>query len=115
MDLALKMSGAREQEQTLLRTLCDASVDHWTARLREDVALEDCCCAFLCAAAFTATADFVIARAEPNASFTAGDVRVQARSAEENAEAAADLRRGAELLMASYARPEGFAFLGVRG
>ena len=108
LELAQTVSGAGEAEQALLEALCGAAELAWTARLRAGVTAEDCGAAFACAAAFTAAADLAAGSGGVE-SFTAGEVSVKTR------DAAAELRRTAERLMAPYAEAEDFSFKGVRG
>lgn len=109
LELAQTVSGAGEAEQALLAALCRAAELAWTARLRAGVTAEDCGGAFACAAAFTAAADLAAGSCGGVESFTAGEVSVKTR------DAAAELRRTAERLMAPYAEAEDFSFKGVRG
>ena len=113
--LAETVSGAGEDEATLLVALCGAAIRRWRGRLREGLTAEDCGTAFACAAAFTAAADMMAGGGGDVESFTAGQVSVKGRTAAETAALAASLRRAAEELMAPYTAPGDFAFLGVRG
>ena len=114
--LAMGIAGADEKEQDLLETLCAAAEASWTARLRESVAVEDCGEAFCCAAAFTAAADFAVARRAGGAvSFTAGEISVKTGEGADQVSLASALRETAERLMAPYAEAGDFAFKGVRG
>ena len=116
LTLAKALSGAGEDEEPLLGSLCLAAEARWKGRLRPGVTVEDCGEAFPCAAAFTAAADLATARDCGGVSgFTAGSVSVQARSPAETGTQAAELRRTAWRLMAPFAVPGDFAFQGVRG
>lgn len=108
--LALAVTGAGEAGRAVLEVLCPAAEDAWRRRLRAGP--EECWEAFLCAAAFTAAADYLAGGGGP-ASFTAGAVSVTAPSGAERAAQAANLRAAAERLMAPYAAVEDFCFLGV--
>ena len=59
LDMAVILTGAAEDRQMLLTALCTAARQRWQARLREGVTVEDCGQAFVCAAAFSAAADFL--------------------------------------------------------
>ena len=113
LELARRMCGA-EDEDALLEALCHASETAWTARLKDGVAAEDCGEAFLCAAAFTAAADYLNGQGGSVESFTAGEISIKKQSGAGNHGAEA-MRRTAERLMAPYAVEEQFAFKGVRG
>ena len=115
LTLAKALSGAGEDEEPLLGSLCLAAEARWKGRLRPGVTVEDCGEAFPCAAAFTAAADLAVDRGGGVAGFTAGSVTVQVRGPAESAAQAAELRRTAERLMAPFAVPEDFCFQGVRG
>ena len=116
LELACGITNPSEGEQALLEHLCHAAEMAWTARLKQGVSAEDCAEAFLCAAAFTAAADFALGRnSEGVESFTAGEISIRhSGSAEGNAKADA-LRKTAERLMAPYTETATFAFKGVRG
>jgi len=110
------MTHPSEEEQPLLETLCHAAEAAWSARLKNGVSPEDCGEAFLCAAAFTAAADFAVSRnSEGVESFTAGELSIRRSGSAEDRVQADALRKTAERLMAPYAEPESFAFKGVRG
>ena len=115
LTLAKALSGAGEDEEPLLGSLCLAAEARWKGRLRPGVTVEDCGEAFPCAAAFTAAADLAADLGGGLSGFTAGSVTVQVRGAAEAAAQAAELRRTAERLMAPFAVPEDFCFHGVRG
>ena len=115
--LAQAVSDAGEAQAELLDLLCDAAEQAWTKQLRPEVTAEDCGAAFLCAAAFTATADLAAAGSGDGgvASFTAGDVSIQARAAAETAAQAQDLRETARRLMLPFIREDTVLLMGVRG
>ena len=116
LELAKGISGAGDGELALLSALCTAAEQAWRARLRADVAPENCGEAFCCAAAFTAAADLTAGRDGGAVSgFTAGAVSIQGRSVSDGAALAAALRQTAERLMAPYAEAVDFSFRGVRG
>ena len=99
LTLAKALSGAGEDEEPLLGSLCLAAEARWKGRLRPGVTVEGCGEAFPCAAAFTAAADLAVDRGGGVAGFTAGSVTVQVRGPAESAAQAAELRRTAERLM----------------
>ena len=117
MTLADSMAGAGESGQALLEQLCEVSIALWKGRLREGVTVEDCGSAFICAAAFTAAAEFALGHSGSGAeSFTAGEISVKGRAAAETAALAKNLRQAAAELMAPYTTASAdFAFLGVQG
>ena len=115
LTLARAVSGAGEQDEVLLETLCRAAEAYWRGRLRQGVTAEDCGEAFPCAAAFTAAADLAAGQDGGIESFTAGSVSVKGVGGESAARRAESLRRSAEELMAPFAEPGDFAFQGVRG
>ena len=53
MTLADSMADAGESGQALLEQLCEVSIALWKGRLRENVTVEDCGSAFICAAALS--------------------------------------------------------------
>lgn len=114
LTLARAVSGAGEQDEVLLETLCRAAEAYWRGRLRQGVTAEDCGEAFPCAAAFTAAADLAVGQDGGIESFTAGSVSVKG-GGESAARRAESLRRSAEERMAPFAEPGDFAFQGVRG
>lgn len=115
LTLARAVSGAGEQDEVLLETLCRAAEAYWRGRLRQGVTAEDCGEAFPCAAAFTAAADLAAGQDGGIESFTAGSVSVKGAGGENAARRAESLRRSAEERMAPFAEPGDFAFQGVRG
>lgn len=115
LTLARAVSGAGEQDEVLLETLCRAAEAYWRGRLRQGVTAEDCGEAFPCAAAFTAAADLAAGQDGGIESFTAGSVSVKGVGGESAAWRAESLRRSAEERMAPFAEPGDFAFQGVRG
>ena len=115
LTLARAVSGAGEQDEVLLETLCRAAEAYWRGRLRQGVTAEDCGEAFPCAAAFTAAADLAAGQVGGIESFTAGSVSVKGVGGESAARRAESLRRSAEERMAPFAEPGDFAFQGVRG
>ena len=114
LTLARAVSGAGEQDEVLLETLCRAAEAYWRGRLRQGVTAEDCGEAFPCAAAFTAAADLAAGQDGGIESFTAGSVSVKG-GGESAARRAESLRRSAEERMAPFAEPGDFAFQGVSG
>ena len=115
LTLARAVSGAGEQDEVLLETLCRAAEAYWRGRLRQGVTAEDCGEAFPCAAAFTAAADLAAGQGGGIESFTAGSVSVKGGGGESAARRAESLRRSAEALMAPFTEPGDFAFRGVSG
>lgn len=110
LTLASAMTRPSEREEPLLGALAAASAAELRQRLDPGVAPGDCPDAFACAAAMTAAARFLAARAEET-SFTAGDVSVKGAGAA----AVSVLLEQARRLMAPYAASGEFAFRGVRG
>ena len=116
LSLACGITNPSEEEMPLLETLCHAAETMWSKRIRGDATVEECAEAFLCAAAFTAAADFVVSRNSENVeSFTAGEISVKRSGSAEGGAQAEALRTAAERLMTPYAVAETFAFKGVRG
>ena len=116
ISLATGIANPSEKELPLLEMLCHAAEKLWMDALKGGVLPEDCGEAFLCAAAFTAVADFMLSRNGENvASFMAGEISVKRKaSAEETAQAEA-FRKIAARLMAPYGVARDFAFKGVLG
>ena len=86
LTLARAVSGAKEAEDALLESLCEAARLRWEARLRPGLAPEDCGTAFACAAAFAAAADLAAGRGGGAVgAFTAGEISVKGRGAAEAA------------------------------
>ena len=116
MNLAMGIANPSEKELSLLEMLCHAAEKLWMDALRGVVLPEDCGEAFLCAAAFTAVADFMLSRnAEDVASFTAGAISVKQKASVEEVARAEALRKTAARLMAPYGTAMDFAFKGVLG
>ena len=112
--LAAELCGA-EADDPLLQTLCAAAERAWSDRLSSGVTAADCGGALVCAAAFTAAADYLGKRAAGAESFTVGDVTVRNVSGQLAIEQAEALRETADRLMAPYADSGSFCFRGVRG
>lgn len=109
--LAAALGGAGEEDLERLRPLCESALGELSARLRPEVAAEDCP-ALPLAAAWTALADLWAGeRAGGAASFSAGDLTIRMGERGE----AGNLRRRALELLRPYARDEGFCFRGVEG
>ena len=116
LELARGITNPSEAEEALLESLCHAAEAAWTARLKSGVSAEDCGETFLCAAAFTAAADFAVSRNGGGVeSFTAGEISIRHSGSAEGKAQADALRKTAERLMASYTETAAFAFKGVRG
>lgn len=116
LELACGITGVSDAENSLLEALCHAAEAAWMSRLKSEFTAEDCGEAFLCAAAFTAAADYVVSRGGDDvASFTAGEISIKRKNGSEGEAQAAALRKTAERLMAPYAVAESFAFKGVQG
>ena len=115
--VALAGSVIESADEALLEQLCEAAIAMWKGRLTDGATVEDSMTAFTCAAAFTAAADYCVARqCGPQVDFTAGEISVKGKAAGEVAKAADKLRLAAERLMAPYTGSYGnFAFLGVKG
>lgn len=115
MSLASGLVNPSETEVAVLEALCCAAETKWMNSLRSGVTPESCGEAFLCAAAFSAAADFVVGRSsEGIESFTAGEISIK-RGGSAGMSQAEALRKAAERLMAPYSTAESFAFKGVRG
>ena len=106
-----------EAEETVMTTLCQAAMDRWAEKLREELEPADCRGPFVTACAWSALAAMQSSREAgggfPVASFTAGDLTVR-RSGGRNA-AAKSLEAQAQALMEPYIQDGAFAFLGVAG
>lgn len=115
--MAKAVTGAGEEDISLLESLCRAELTIWSRRLRPDVTVEDCSDTFCCAAAVSAAADFLTLQSSTAgaASFTAGEVSVRERDAGEVAKVAQSLRETAEHLMSPYIDPQQFQFRSVQG
>ena len=115
--MAKAVTGAGEEDISLLESLCRAELTIWSRRLRPDVTVEDCSDTFCCAAAVSAAADFLTLQssAAGAASFTAGEVSVRERDAGEVAKVAQSLRETTEHLMSPYIDPQQFQFRSVQG
>ena len=110
-------SGADEE---LLQRLCRISAAQWQARLKAGVTPEDCREVFICAAAWSAAAGYATQQSAASwniESFTVGDVSVKTTGLENTSQMSAPqkLEWQARMLMRPFCRPEGFAFVGVRG
>lgn len=112
--LAAKLCGASETD-ALLEALCAAAEQTWSRRLKSGVDADDCGGALVCAAAFTAAADYLSGQTAEAESFTVGDVTVKSASGQSALAQAKALRETAERLMTPYADSECFCFKGVRG
>ena len=115
MELAAAASGTSEAERILLEPLCAAAEAMWLGRLREDVTVEDCGEALICAAAFTAAADLAAGWGGGVASFSAGDVSVKVQDGGERLKTTESLRQSAERLMEPYIRAADLWAMGVKG
>ena len=115
--MAKAVTGAGEEDISLLESLCRAELTIWSRRLRPDVTVEDCSDTFCCAAAVSAAADFLTLQSSAAGaeSFTAGEVSVRERDAGEVAKVAQSLRETAEHLMSPYIDPQQFQFRSVQG
>ena len=110
-------SGADEE---LLQRLCRISAAQWQAGLKAGVTPEDCREVFICAAAWSAAAGYFTQQSAASwniESFTVGDVSVKTTGLENTSQMSAPqkLEWQARMLMRPFCRPEGFAFVGVRG
>lgn len=112
--LAAELCGTEETD-ALLTALCAAAERAWEERLEDGVTREACGEAFLCAAAFTAAADYLCRGGGGTESFTVGDVTVRSVTGHVLAEQAEALRETADRLMRPYGASGGFCFKGVRG
>ena len=111
LTLAAVLSGADENDWTLLEPICTALESAWLARLKDGVSPETCQDAFDCAVAFSAAAVFSAGNAGLD-SFSAGDVSVKIR---QDAQGQNALSAAAERLMAPYVLPDGLFLKGVTG
>ncbi|MDR3207660.1 MAG: hypothetical protein LBT60_04945 [Oscillospiraceae bacterium] len=101
-----------------LESLCLAAVAEAAAKLRPGLVPTDCAPAFVSACALLALAGLAAREAALGGgvnSFRLGAVSVSAGRAGDAAARAETLRREADRLLAPYAAPTGFAFLGVDG
>lgn len=92
----------------------------WEARLKDGVTAEDCRTVFVCAAAWMAVVGIYTQKSVTGwniESFTVGDVSVKTTGLENTSQMSAPqkLEWQARMLMRPFCRPEGFAFVGVRG
>lgn len=111
--LAAQIVGA-EEEDGLLAVLCDAAEEAWKQRLGSGVSPESCGQALVCAAAFTAAADY-LAKQGRMAYLKVGDVTVKEAEGASAAVLRAALLETADRLMAPYGAFGSFCFQGVRG
>ena len=113
--LALQLGG-REEDEEILRTLCQAAEAELAGRLRTGVSAEDCGEAFPLAAAYWALAGLSAAGQQGTVeSFTAGDVTIRQGSGSTAAGQTAALREQAERLLAPWLQDDGFCFQKVMG
>lgn len=97
-------------DEQLLETVCQAAVSSLEARLRDEVAVEDCQADFITAAGMMAVAALTdIGDWTGVEQMTAGDLTVRRGNSHKAAEY---LRSQAEILMAPYLKTA-FAFMGV--
>lgn len=115
LELALAASGGAETERALLEPLCAAAELAWRKRLRKGVTLGECGEALACAAAFTAAANLAAGGGGAAASFSAGDISVQAPDGGERARTAENLHLAAEQLMEPYVQAKNLWVKGVKG
>lgn len=107
-------------DETLLKRLCEIAAAQWEARLKDGVTAEDCRTVFVCAAAWMAVVGIYTQKSVTGwniESFTVGDVSVKTTGLENTSQMSAPqkLEWQARMLMRPFCRPEGFAFVGVRG
>ena len=106
---ALVMVGRLSEEQeNLLRVLCQVAKNTLTGRLRPGLTPEDFQADFIAAGSLFALAALSESDSGPER-FTAGELTIQKQS---GSAAARCLRSQAELILLPYVR-DGFAFLGV--
>lgn len=107
------LSAAQREALTLL---CTAALEDWTARLLPCFSPEDCRTALVPAAAWTALASFLTARAagEELVAFSAGDIALRSREAGKR-ELIGALQSSAERLLRPYVQDGSFVIRGVRG
>lgn len=116
-EAAAKTAPPGADEQTL-KMLCRAAQAFWRARLRKELAEEDCMDAFICAAAWTALGSLLTrpqTMAQSVESFTVGDVSVKSAQSTGGGTTTNGYFSRAERLMQPFCRESGFSFLGVRG
>lgn len=104
---AVALADVQEQQQALLKLLCNAGVTALEARLREGLTVESCKADFVAAAALYALAALEESGGQVQ-EFRAGDLTVK----QGGGAAARCLRRQAELMMMPYLR-DGLVFTGV--
>lgn len=99
-----------QDNQAMLEVLCRAAVASLTARLRDDIAPEDCLTEFVAAASMYALAALSdVSDWDRVEQLTAGDLTVRRSSGDA---AANCLRSQASIMMAPYTRPAA-VFMGV--
>lgn len=106
-----------EAEEEIMTTLCQAALDRWTEKLREELEPADCRGPLVTACAWSALAamqtSLEAGGSFPVSSFTAGDLTVR-RAGGRNA-ASRSLEAQAQALMEPYLQDGAFAFLEVAG
>ena len=106
-----------QREEEMMTVLCQAAVEKWTARLREELEPEDCRGAFITACAWSALGamqgGLAAGESFPVASFSAGDLTV--RRGNSSDALARSLEAQAEAIMGPYVQDGDFAFLEVMG
>ena len=117
---AARQAAPSGTDETLLKRLCEISAAQWEARLKDGVTAEDCRTVFVCAAAWMAVVGIYTQKSVTGwniESFTVGDVSVRTTGLENTSQMSAPqkLEWQARMLMRPFCRPEGFAFVGVRG
>lgn len=115
-DTAQTICAPTAEEESVLRTLCEACEKELEGKLKRGVSKESCAAAFTCAAAWLAAAmlESVRCAGEEISSLRAGDLSVTTGGVSERNERAELLRRQARRLMEPYTADD-FFFCGVRG
>ena len=113
--LALQLGG-REEDEEILRTLCQVAEVELVGWLRTGVSVEDCGEAFPLAAAYWALAGLSAAGQQGAVEFfTAGNVTIRRGSGGSAAAQAGALREQAERLLSPWTKDGGFCFQKVMG
>ena len=105
------------REEEMMTVLCQAAMEKWTARLREELEPEDCRGPFVTACAWSALGamqgGLAAGESFPVASFSAGDLAVRRGSGPHAV--SRSLEAQAEAIRRPYVQDGDFAFLEVMG
>jgi len=107
------LDAVSQEEEVLLKALCEAAVKELSGRLKQGLTPRDCGSAFPVAAAWIALSGLHVSRESDGVdAWTAGAVTVKHG---QSGQGARSLREQAERLMGPYLRDEAFWFHGVKG